>query len=435
MHIAIYCRVSTDEQARHGESIADQEQALVRWARENGHTYDVYLDEGYSAHKSYKSRPKLAALLNNIDKYQLIIFTKFDRWTRKAADYYKLQEILDRHNVAWKAILEDYETVTSDGRFKVGIMLSVNQHEAERTSDRIKFTFAEKRKRGEIISGNMPRGYSLLNGKPVKNEDSKAVQAFWDSYILYGMSAAQRAAGEYGMNIGGSSASFMLRNAMHYTGHIQGVECEPYITVEQAERILEGRKSRPKSANRFFLFSGLLICGECGSRMSGHINHYAHADGTKGEQAFYNCNTRHKTKPYQCGNKTCMLEGVVERYLLTELNALIADYNASIAKAAGKKEKSARDRLQNLEAKKRRAYEVYIDGLVDRETFEKQMQKIDADIKAVKVPEKEKAPVVLPADWQEAYKGATPENRRLFWQSVIKEIRINPDRSIDVIPL
>ena len=38
MHIALYCRVSTDEQAKHGESIGDQQQALIRWASEHGHT-------------------------------------------------------------------------------------------------------------------------------------------------------------------------------------------------------------------------------------------------------------------------------------------------------------------------------------------------------------------------------------------------------------
>ena len=164
MKTALYCRVSTEEQARTGESILDQRQALERWARDYGHEIiGVYEDEGFSAHKSYKSRPGLSRLLDDVraSKVELIAFTKFDRWTRRAADYYELQEVLDRRHVPWTAILEDYETVTADGRFKVGIMLSVNQHEAERTSERIKFTFAEKRRRGEIISGNMPKGYKL----------------------------------------------------------------------------------------------------------------------------------------------------------------------------------------------------------------------------------------------------------------------------------
>ena len=89
MKVALYCRVSTEEQARTGESILDQRQALERWARENGHEVaDVYPDDGYSAHRSYKSRPQLQRLLSDVraGKVELIAFTKFDRWTRRAAD-------------------------------------------------------------------------------------------------------------------------------------------------------------------------------------------------------------------------------------------------------------------------------------------------------------------------------------------------------------
>ena len=437
MHIALYCRVSTEEQAKHGESIADQQQALTRWAKQNGHTYEVFADEGYSAHKSYKSRPALSALLESIDNYKLIVFTKFDRWTRKAADYYKLQDILDKHNVAWKAILEDYETVTSDGRFKVGIMLSVNQHEAERTSDRIKFTFAEKRKRGEIISGNMPRGYSLVDGKPVKNEDADGIAAFWETYFIKGMGAAQRAASERGVNIVSSSAAFMLRNAMHYTGQIQGVECEPYITVSQAERIVNSRSSRPKAATRVFMFSGLVVCGECGGRFSGHSKHYKHADGTEAEQVFYNCNQRHRTRPYRCDNKTCFVKSTIERYCLEHLSAVISDYNAEISAVMADEEKARADRekrLKQLENKSQRAYEAYIDGIVSKAEFEQQREKIQADIDAVEPLETKRAPVNLPRGWQEIYKALNVENRRLFWLEYIDKIIINADRSIEIKP-
>ena len=232
MKVALYCRVSTEEQARTGESILDQRQALERWARENGHEIvGVFEDDGFSAHKSYRSRPHLAQLLDAVraGTVELIAFTKFDRWTRRAADYYELQEILDRHRVPWTAILEDYETVTADGRFKVGIMLSVNQHEAERTSERIRFTFAEKRRRGEIISGNMPKGYMLVDKKPVKDPAAApGIDAFWRTYLSgAGMNPALMAAESHGVHLATSSGSFILRNAQAYTAQIQGVSCDP----------------------------------------------------------------------------------------------------------------------------------------------------------------------------------------------------------------
>lgn len=433
MNIALYCRVSTDEQAKRGESIADQEQALIRFAESRQATYTVFKDEGYSAHRSYKSRPALSLLLEKVNEFDLVCFTKLDRWTRKTSDYYKLEECLG--SVPWRAILENYETETADGRLRVGIMLSVNQHEAERTSERIKFTFAEKKKRGELVSGNLPRGYKIENGKPVKNEDAAAVQAFWDTYFLRGFGESQKAAREHGLLIEGSSAAYMLRHAESYAGTIQGIECEPYITKEQAERIAKSRKSRPKKSQRVFLFSGIVFCGECGHRFSGHVNHYKKKDGEIGEQVFYNCSYRHKIKPYGCKNHTCILESKIEKHLLAELSAVLADYNAKVVNYSPKKQNDVAERLRALEQKKKRAYEVYIDGLVSREDFEKQIAKIEDDIKAVDVPETKKAPVQLPKDWQEAYKGASDEGKREFWQSIIKEIRINSDRTIEIVPL
>ena len=437
MKIALYCRVSTDEQAKHGESIADQEQALIRFAESRQATYDIYKDPGYSAHRAYTTRPDLKRLLENIKEYDLVCFTKLDRWTRKTADYYKLEERLT--GVPWRAILEDYETETATGRLRVGIMLSVNQHEAERTGERIKFTFEEKRKRGEIVSGNMPRGYKLENKKPVKDEAAaEAVSAFWDAYFIGGLGAAQQAAAEHGMPLPVSSASFMLRNANSYAGHIQGVECEAYITQEQADLITGSRKSRPKKAANVFLFSGLVFCAECGGRFGGHLHNYKKADGTDGTQKFYNCNHRHKFNPHQCENRTCIYESDIERYLLTDLNSIIARYEAEANSASSAvDEKEIASKLNALEAKKRRAYDAYVDGIVSKADFERQMQKLEASIAAIKIPapEKKKAPVQLPDNWQEAYKSASMENKRLFWLRIIKEIRISKDRSIDVIPL
>ena len=436
MHIALYCRVSTDEQAKHGESIGDQQQALIRWASEHGYTYDVYADEGYSAHKAYKSRPALMQLLGRIDEYGLVCFTKLDRWTRKTADYYKIEEQL--HGTPWRAILEDYETQTADGRFKVGIMLSVNQHEAERTSDRIKFTFAEKRKRGEICSGHMPRGYKLVDGKPVKSEDAEAISAFWKVYFVHGMGAAQIAAAEHGLRIPSSNASFMLRNAAHYAGQIQGVPCEPYITPEQAEMILGSRRSRPKQATHVFLFSGLAFCGECGNRFGGHINRYAHTDGSSGTQIFYNCNHRHREKPHGCGNRTCIMESDVEKYCIENIASALDLYRAELIEAAKKSAKLAADaekRKKQLAAKKQRAYEAYIDGIVDKIEFEQQRAKIEAELAGLETsPEVKELPAPLPEGWREIYTTLDDAHKREFWLKIVREIRIYADRHIEIVP-
>ena len=77
-------------------------------------------------------------------KIDIVVFTKLDRWFRNIAEYYKVQEVLETHNVNWKTIHEDYDTSTASGRLKINIMLSVAQDEADRTSERIKAVFDSK---------------------------------------------------------------------------------------------------------------------------------------------------------------------------------------------------------------------------------------------------------------------------------------------------
>ena len=449
MNVALYCRVSTDEQARTGESILDQRQALERWAMENGHTVaGIYEDDGFSAHKSYKSRPGLRLLLEDVQSgaVELIAFTKFDRWTRRAADYYELQDVLDRARVPWAAILEDYETMTADGRFKVGIMLSVNQHEAERTSERIKFTFAEKRRRGEIVSGNMPKGYKTENKRPVKDPETEAgITAFWQTYLAgEGLKAAICSASAAGTRISVSSGSFILRNANAYTGQIQGVSCEPYITPEQAARVLATRKTRARTTDHVYLFAGIIYCGECGGRFGGHRHFFNHKDGARGAQIYYNCSRRYKTVPHECQNSVNIYESDVERALLNGMpDAINAEADRVEARIEEQKQRkpdtSAGEKLRaKLERKKRRAWEAYLDELITKEDYKRTAAEIDAQLSAIPAPEiiDEGAPrrirEALPPRWREIYADLDALHRREVWRQFVERIDIMANRAIKI---
>lgn len=137
--VALYMRVSTEEQARHGDSIEAQRQALRKYAETHNLTViGEYADEGISGQKPVRKRPALSEMLREVEagRVDLILFTKLDRWFRSVKLYYQAQDVLDAHKTAWRAILEDYNTETADGTLKFNIMLSVAQNEAERTSER-----------------------------------------------------------------------------------------------------------------------------------------------------------------------------------------------------------------------------------------------------------------------------------------------------------
>ncbi len=435
--IALYARVSTEEQAKHGESIDDQIFALKQWAEDHQCiVVDQFVDAGFSAHKSYRSRPALRALLDQLNQIDIVVFTKLDRWTRRNGDYYKIQEKLDGHKVSWIAILEDYETETSDGRFKVGIMLSVNQHEAERTSDRIKFTFAQKRQRGEICSGNMPKGYKLVGKKPIKDEATQAgIDAFWRSYCAgVGLMSCIDAAATHGVKIPLSTASFMLRNANSYAGIIQGVKTDPYISEAERDMVLSTRKRKPRKTDAIYLFSGIVFCGDCGSRMGSHRQ-----SSTIKKSYYYNC-----SKHYARGACSCavnMTESKIESYLLEHITGAMDTLALDSEMTKSNEEvvdiQKIQARIKSLQTRWDRGWQAYLAGVVSLEEFQAERTVIDKEISFLndkrkirhkKTPEEIRS--ILPENWDTTYKDLSDIGKREFWFKILEKIIINPDRSI-----
>jgi site-specific DNA recombinase len=81
--VAIYCRVSTDEQAKSGYSLADQKRELLRHAEREGYEIvETIVDEGYSG--ASRERPGLDRILELAEagEMELAIATKRDRWFR-----------------------------------------------------------------------------------------------------------------------------------------------------------------------------------------------------------------------------------------------------------------------------------------------------------------------------------------------------------------
>lgn len=143
--VALYIRVSTDRQAKEGDSLEAQEKALTDYAKEHNYIIvDTYIDGGESGQKI--KRTNLQRLLKDVEnnKIDLVIMTKLDRWFRNVADFYKVIEVLKRNKVDWKTIWEDYDTTTASGEFWLNMSLSMGQLEAKRTSERINEVFDYK---------------------------------------------------------------------------------------------------------------------------------------------------------------------------------------------------------------------------------------------------------------------------------------------------
>ena len=92
-NIAIYIRVSTEDQVREGYSLEVQREYLSNFAKQQGYEiYDVYADEGISAGTT--ARPALQKLLRDAKqkKFDIVIVYKIDRFSRRLKDLLGLVE-------------------------------------------------------------------------------------------------------------------------------------------------------------------------------------------------------------------------------------------------------------------------------------------------------------------------------------------------------
>lgn len=431
--VFLYVRVSTEEQAVHGLSIEAQTKALQEWAKANGHrVVDTYVDAGISARKPASRRPELQRLLADAQagKGDVIVFTKLDRWFRNIAEYYKVQEILEKCHVDWKTIHEDYDTSTASGRLKINIMLSVAQDEADRTSERIKAVFANKRAKNEPTSGRLPKGYKFEGKKVVLDEPKAAmVRAAFDVFFDTGSMAKMiKAFPELHLNY--YAARYML-DSPSYAGDMGGIQIPPIISWEEHEKAMgtHGNVVRKTKENRVYLFSGLLFCPECGRRMSGRPAHRKR----KNPGIYYTCPGHAQLK--NCGNKKNYNEVHIERYLLDHIDGKIK----LLEQAQQTPPESSKPKRDAIKRKLSRLSELYVDEMISKEDYTRQYQELTAALDALPpeapVVDMEKIARRFFPTWKDIYMDLPRDGKQTFWRNTLKSVQLSSDSVDDFILL
>ena len=107
MKIAIYVRVSTQEQAEHGYSIDEQIERCQQYAAAyHWEVYRVYTDAGYSG--ANMQRPALQEMICDIRKYKKVLVWKLDRLSRSQKDtLYLIEDIFLKNGVEFVSMNEN----------------------------------------------------------------------------------------------------------------------------------------------------------------------------------------------------------------------------------------------------------------------------------------------------------------------------------------
>lgn len=412
MKVFIYERVSSEEQAKHGYSLDAQHEALIEFCKRHDHVIlGEYRDEGISARKPYTKRPAMLQLLRDVEtiKPDMILFTKLDRWFRNIKEYYKVQDILDRNKVDWKAINEEYDTSTASGRLYVNIKLSIAQDEADRTSERLKDVQEQLVAQGIVLGGKVPIGYAIKDKHLVFGEDIQITKDAIDHYMLHrSVNATTRYLNDkYNRTFAHPHILKLLRNPI-LKGEYRSnpAFCEPLISADEWDRLQDALGHNIKHATyRTYLFTGMIDCPVCGRRLGGSCSNH---------NKYYRC-TRYIDN--NCTFNRSINEAKVEKWLLENIEE---DFKVNVTMKPKQKKSDPqkyRDRLKRLN-------DMYLLGNISKEEYTAKT----ADLQRI-IAELSKTPALktqnFTSDWKDVYLKLDLEHRRLFWQNLLSKILVD----------
>jgi DNA invertase Pin-like site-specific DNA recombinase len=439
IRVALYGRVSTEEQALKGFSIDAQVAALKEYCEKNGmKIVDIYLDEGISGAKPPLKRPALKRLLEDVEsgKIDMILFTKLDRWFRSVKEYFKVQDVLDNNKVEWKTIQEDYDTTTANGQMAITIFLAVAQNERDRTAERIKVVLDHKRKNKEACFGGraIPFGYKKEPDEKgvtrlVKDPDTQqSVQEFWDILLKSNNlnKAIRHMVNEYGIHKDWKSWKRMTQSDF-YCGIHRGVQdyCPAYVTPEEFLKFQEREVVKGTPTGIPYYFRGLMRCQECGHKLCGEADR-RYGRVNKG----YRCAFRGRG----CSNHKAVTEIKTEKQLLERLDEFMRDTIAEVEiEASNPKNKTGAEKtVKRLKEQLRRLNVMYMAGNKSDDEYFKEdaeiklaLAKAEKELEISKPRNVDHLKKLLETDFRTTYSTLTPEEKQEFWQDLIKEIKLD----------
>lgn len=441
LRVALYIRVSGEEQKIKGLSLEAQQERLEEYARQQGWVVvGIYIDAAKTARKDMRKRSEFQKMINAVkrDEIDLLLFCRLDRWFRSVADYYKIMEILQTHHCDWKTTDEEYDTSTANGRLYINVKLSIAQNEADICSERISVVFDSKVQHGTVVSGNCPFGY-VVNEEKRLAIDPDAAAIVRDAFNYYESSISQRGTirhirETYGVNWCDATFRRMLSERL-YTGVYDSRGrynenfCEPIISKEQFEHVqaLTSRNARSVPSGKVYIFTSVLKCAECNHNLVGYVT---------GPYYYYRCNQHFQRD--RCSHNKSVRESYVEEWLFEHLGEELERCKLEWdVQAAERKKKMRSTDKAVLKRKLTKLKELYMDDLINIEEYKKDYQIYTAALQQIPDETPEETPPdfsaverMLQADFKSIYDSLTREEKRTLWRSVISEIRVDRDNNI-----
>src|SRR3990170_2650765 len=181
--VAIYTRVSTEDQAKEGFSLDAQRERLHAYCRAQGWTIaKEYVDDGHSGRDA--KRPAYQEMMRDRDAWDKVLVIKMDRIHRNSRNFMEMMDDLREWGKDFVSATESLDTSTAMGRFVMDIIQRIAQLESEQIGERVYMGMAQKHKQGKGLLGfRRPYGYDYTEGKLVVNErEARVVRRIFREY-------------------------------------------------------------------------------------------------------------------------------------------------------------------------------------------------------------------------------------------------------------
>lgn len=391
----VYIRVSTEDQAREGFSLGEQEEKLLQLCKfKELEVYKVYKDAGISA-KDMEHRPQFQAMLKDMKegKINYIVAYKLDRITRSVRDLEELISVLEQYNCFLLCDRDDVNTSTANGRFFVRMLTVLSQLEMEIVSERTKFGLNGAIKSGHI-PGQRPFGYTKSEDKKmiVDNATRPYIEKIFDMY-LEGKSFQQIANYFKENNIypkkkwRDTTIQKIIDNKIYMGDYEQykrigkQENLEPIVYMNVVEPIIsrakweecqkqKERNQRTYTRDRIYTFFQRLKCPSCGRIMK-----CKGSGGSKRKYMYYTCEHCHVN--FNENYVEELLESFI--YDLLEYDMAVKKFFLPILEDKNNKiDTTTIDKeIRNLEKQRDRIKQAYIKGIVEMEDFKEDYKLIE----------------------------------------------------------
>lgn len=441
LRVAAYIRVSTDAQAKKGDSIDEQKDTLTEYIKHRDNTilHDFYIDDGISGQKL--KRGDFTRLMDDVraGRIDLIVFTKLDRWFRSLRHYLNTQAVLEEYGVNWLAVSQPYyDTTTPQGRAFIAQSMTFAELEAQNDSERILSVFDYKYKRGEVLSGSTPLGYHIVDKHLQPDEYAPVALDMFRYYDRTGSLNATIAYMEKEHGLVMSQASLKknhLRNKKYIGVFRDNMNyCPAIIPADLFDSVQRKLEMNVKCNQKYsYVFTGLLKC-RCGHAMAGAMQSTRRGDRVY-KYPVYRCTAAYPNK--RCSNRKIVNEHTLERYLLDNIKSLLSGYLVEYEVKAAPVVDNAQRRAVLLK-KIDKLKELFVNDLItldefkaDKAAYMQQISELQDDSAPVK--DLDGLRRFLELDIETIYKTMSNEEKRFLWRSVIKEITSDENHNYTVI--